>query len=695
MFFQSSQRRFAFVTLQTELLQFLTTGQHTALRFAGTSYAQEVSPDPVAVATDQALPRRQLTTPGERLVQVADRDHLPQPGRQVDIAFHLVEQTACHALGIGSSAQQAQIALLEVRHVQPVEIIDQYGLQISAKHRLDRHFPTGVYLEAFRQTRALIQVLIAQPFGGAGVRVEGGLLQGFQRGQSAIEALQLALRLLLVLIGALQGFAQLFKTLDCLLFAHVQFFEGHVPGGEVFAQFQNRRVFRVGSQQLTLFAQTPLALGQPLHALFQLLDARLLNLSLTLRLGGLLIEDVPLFLPAVHGGFGVFQGDGRLFGGRAGHLLLGLKHLQLFAERGQQRGVVPQVRFGFLAGALGFAQVVLQLTQSLLAVLNALLDAGDVAAHRIEAALHQIEAFGEIVMAVAQSFDAGIGTALISDQCFETDFLTTDHGFTLTDLFVQRLPAQRRQLRLELAFFGLVFLILLGRLGLTMQTLELALQFFAQVGQARQVLVGAANAVLGFTAAFLVLGNARSFLDEIAQILGLGFDQFGDHALLDDRVAAWPQASPEKDVGDVTTTAFGAVEVIAVLAIAGHFAANGNFRIGSVFAHQRAVGVVEHQLDAGLTDRLATGRTVEDDVGHRLAAQVLGRAFAHDPAHGVDDVGFSATVGADDSRHVAGEVHRGGVDEGFEPRQLDALQTHGVSLPSMQRAPADNCAGHS
>ncbi len=71
----------------------------------------------------------------------------------------------------------------------------------------------------------------------------------------------------------LQRLAQLLKTLDRLLFAHVQLFKGHVAGGEVFAQLQNGRIFRVRGQQLTLFGQTPLALCKAFDALFQLLNA--------------------------------------------------------------------------------------------------------------------------------------------------------------------------------------------------------------------------------------------------------------------------------------------------------------------------------------------------------------------------------------------------------------------------------------
>ncbi len=351
---------------------------------------------------------------------------------------------------------------------------------------------------------------------------------------------------------------------------------------------------------------------------------------------------------------------------------------------------MAQVGFGFQARLLGVTQVVLQLSQTLLAVLDALLHPGDIAAHRVETPLHLIEALRQLMMAVAQPFDAGVGIALLGHQRFETNLLVADHLLALPDLLVQSLPAQRRQLRLELTFLGLVFLVLLGRLRLTMQAFQLTLQLFAQVGQARQVLMGAADAVLGFAATLLVLGNPRSLLDEDPQVFRLGLDQLGDHALLDDRVAARPQAGAEKDVSDVATAALGAVEEVGVLRVAGHAAANGDFRERGVLAGEGAVGVVEDQLDAGLGNRLAGVGAVEDDIRHRLAAQVLRRTLAHHPAHGIDDVGFAAAIGADHRRHVAGEAHRGRVDEGFEARELDAFQSHvglsvAVSLRSDER----------
>src|SRR5690606_39480625 len=117
--------------------------------------------------------------------------------------------------------------------------------------------------------------------------------------------------------------------------------------------------------------------------------------------------------------------------------------------------------------------------------------------------------------------------------------------------------------------------------------------------------VGAADAVLGFAAARLVLGKPRGLLDEDPQVLRFGLDQLGNHPLLDDRVAAWSQAGAEKDVGDIAPPALGAVEEVGVLRVAGHAAADGDFRKGGVLAGAGAVGVVEDRLDAGLGILLA------------------------------------------------------------------------------------------
>ncbi len=182
-------------------------------------------------------------------------------------------------------------------------------------------------------------------------------------------------------VHLLQLLAQLLQLFVGLLLCGRQLLEVHLADRQLLAQLQHRRIFRIGHQQLALIFQTPLALGQAFQALLQLLNARLLHLGGATRLGTALVEAFPLFLPALHGHLGVFQLGAGFLRRCAGQFLLGLEHRQLLAERCQQGAVVAQVGFGFQARLLGVTQVVLQLAQTLLAVLDALLHPGDIAAH--------------------------------------------------------------------------------------------------------------------------------------------------------------------------------------------------------------------------------------------------------------------------------------------------------------------------
>ncbi|SST09220.1 Uncharacterised protein [Acinetobacter baumannii] len=681
-------------------LQFLGAGEHAALGLVAAPDPQEVPADPVAIATDQALAVVQGAALGERLFQGLHRFHPGQPGTQVGVGADLVQQRTGRRRGSASGAEQAQLALAEAGQGEPVEAVQQDRLQIRAEHGLHRQLPTRLDTQAFGEARTLFQALLAQPLQGALSGIESGLLQGLQRSDAPVQALQLALRLVLFGGQLLQFLAQLFESLGLALLLQLQFFQGQFGDRHLFVEFEDRRVLGVGRQLATLLLQAPLAILQALQALLQVLDARLLHLGLAAGFGALLVEGIPLLLPGLHALLGLFQGDARFFRGGRAEFLFRCEHGHFLGQGREQGTVMPEVRFGFLAGPFGFAQVVLQLALALLAMLDALLDPGDVAADRIEARLHLVEAFGQLVMAVAQPFDAGIGTALLGHQGLEGDLLVADDPLALTDLLVQVAPAHGTQLGLELALLGLVFLVFFRRLGLPVQAFQLPPQLFAQVGEACQVFLGPTDAAFGFAAALLVLGNARGFLDEVAQVFRTRLDQLGDHALFDDRVAARPQAGAEEDVGDVAPPALGAVEEIGVLPVPRDPPANGYLGVLGVFAHQGGLGVVEDQLDARLAHRLAGIRAVEDDVGHRLAAQVLRRAFAHHPAHRVDDVRLAAAVRPYHRRHVAGEVHRGRIDEGLEPRQLDALQAHAcaparvaISVRRARPAPAGSCGG--
>ena len=216
---------------------------------------------------------------------------------------------------------------------------------------------------------------------------------------------------------------------------------------------------------------------------------------------------------------------------------------------------------------------------------------------------------------------------------------------------------------MQLALFFLEALVAARSNGLPLQVTDLLVEFLAQIVQAVKVLARMRDAALGLAAALLVLGNAGGLFEEGAQVIGLGLDQARDHALLDDGVAAAAKPGTEEQLRDVLAPAARAIDEIRRLAVARYLAFQRHFRVAGVGTGDRAVGVVEHQFDRGIADRLAPAGAVEDHVRHVIAAQVLGGYLAHYPAHGVYDVRLAATVGADDPGQVAWQVDRGRVHE--------------------------------
>src|SRR5690606_38799149 len=97
---------------------------------------------------------------------------------------------------------------------------------------------------------------------------------------------------------------------------------------------------------------------------------------------------------------------------------------------------------------------------------------------------------------------------------------------------------------------------------LTLQPLQLATQFFANIGEALQVFLGTAHAAFRVLAALFVFGDTRRFFDKDPQLIGLGLNQAGNHALLDNGVTARAKPSAQKDVGNIPAAAFVAIEVI-------------------------------------------------------------------------------------------------------------------------------------
>src|SRR5690606_9894723 len=221
-------------------------------------------------------------------------------------------------------------------------------------------------------------------------------------------------------------------------------------------------------------------------------------------------------------------------------------------------------------------------------------------------------------------------------------------------------------LRRDAALLRLELLVPLGGIRLSLQVVELLLDLVSQIGEALEVLPRMTNAVLGLAAPLLVLRDACRFLEKRAKLLRLRLDEPGNHPLLDDRIAVRAEPSAEENMRDVLAAAAAAVQEVLRGAIARDDATDRNLVVVRVRPRDRTIGVIEHELDARLTDRLAAAGAVEDHVGHRVAAQGLRRALAEHPPDRVDDVRLTAAVRADDADQIARKLDRRGVDERFE-----------------------------
>ena len=104
----------------------------------------------------------------------------------------------------------------------------------------------------------------------------------------------------------------------------------------------------------------------------------------------------------------------------------------------------------------------------------------------------------------------------------------------------------------------------LGRLAL--EGIHLAGDFFQDVVDARQVLLGAFE--LGFGQAFARLepGDAGGLLDHRAAVLRLGAENLADAALLDDGVALRAEAGAHENVLDVAQAGGAAVDEVFAFA---------------------------------------------------------------------------------------------------------------------------------
>ena len=349
----------------------------------------------------------------------------------------------------------------------------------------------------------------------------------------------------------------------------------------------------------------------------------------------------------------------------------GVHDRELRHQRFELRAVALNDAGEILHLVLGLFQIGALPLPQLAGILDALFETGHFGAGAVEARLDRAQGLSLRGLIDANALDTGLRLAQVREHRVHGRFAACRLRIANARLQVQSLQTQRQQFSLQLALLLLEHLVPARGGRLPLQVADLLLHLLAQIIQPVQILAGLRNSTFRFAAPLLVARNAGRLFEERAQVIRPRLDDPGDHALLDDRVAAGAKARTQEQLGDVLAAHLDAVDVVIRGPVAADGAPQRHLVVVRVGAADLAFRIVEHQLNRRGTERFACGGAVENHVRHRLTAQVLGRDLTHHPAYGIDDVRFAAAVRTHHTRQAAGKGHGRRIDKGFEACNLE------------------------
>ncbi len=660
-------------------LEALLAFDHAGMRVPAARDAQPVAPHPLTGTRDNGLVALERMTLLQGAAQVWGSEHPGQAPQHRSRSLDVRGQRVGGRLARRALLDERDLAGAERRKrvIQRVEPIDTHRVEIVTDHHLDGALPARVDADLLGRTCAAGEARFLQP--GARIAIgsaERGLLQRLERHLLGLSAIALVARTL----EARFRFALLAtQRLHARQLSAQRLRQRLVVAARI--RFTIREPAQRGAgvardEVFQLDGDAVRMLPEATQLVLELLHARALDLGGLVRAAERTIEFLPALLPRMQRLLGLFQGRRTALLLAAERCGLRLELRDLTAQPLLLLFVARDLRADLAQHAGGLRELHPPPLTQLARVLQRLLRARDLRAERVAAPLHLAQAVGLRDLVFALLVERRLGGPLLGELLLQHQ-VAIAHG-TVVDgrAAVDLAQAQGEQLGGQPALVILHFLVAprCGRLAL--QVADLLLDLVAQVLQALEVLARLGDPALGLAAALLVARYARGLLDERAHLFRTRLDDARDHALLDDRVAARAQSRAEEQLRDVLAAAAGTVDEVHRGAVARHEPLQRDLVVARVGAADLAVRVVEHQLDRRRTHRLARAGTVEDDVGHGVAAQMARGQLAHDPAHGVDDVGLAATVRTYDARQVGRKLHGGGIDEGLETGQLDLGEAH-------------------
>ncbi len=241
---------------------------------------------------------------------------------------------------------------------------------------------------------------------------------------------------------------------------------------------------------------------------------------------------------------------------------------------------------------------------------------------------------------------------------------------------VGRSPGDELGQRLIAADFGAEALVAQALARLTAQRFNLGIDLAHHVFDAGEVLFRRFQPQFGLVPARVQAGDPGRLLQHQPPRRRLGGNDLADLPLPHHRRRAGAGRGVGEQQLHVARAGFAAVDLVG-RALVALDAADDLDGFGIVEGGRgAAVGIVQHQPDFRDIARGAAAGTGEDDVLHAGGAHVLVGVLAHDPAHGLDEIGLAAAVRTDDAGEARLDLEFHGVAETLEPGQFQPLELH-------------------
>ncbi len=210
-------------------------------------------------------------------------------------------------------------------------------------------------------------------------------------------------------------------------------------------------------------------------------------------------------------------------------------------------------------------------------------------------------------------------------------------------------------------------MVLLCFLGLTLECLQLVIDFKDQVFDASEVLFGCLEFIARFFFACFVNRNAGCLLQHFTPAIVFVLDQVVDHVQRDDRVAVGTDPGIHEQVLDILQTTLHVIQSVFAFPTLIEFAGNG-YR--AEFSGQQIPGIFKRQAHFRQSARTAGLGTIENKTIEILATKLADLLLTDHPTNAVDNVGFSTTIWTDDPGHIFIKMNNGLVGKTFEPLDL-------------------------